>query len=498
MATGRMSARDLLGPVLIFLGALLVVAAIAMPLYLVGQLQKTPMDTDYTTVSTAQRSDGSTNSSALPAQILNRCSLTASRPEVSPAALTQQQRVVVVKPAGADRVTFQAGTSTRINQVQISGETVTPSADSTSGGGCLGALLSATVDRVTTNRTSGAAALGGGGSSEVQLDASTKSISVPDRRGVQYKFPFGTSSGKRYIYFDLASRTTNPLTYVDSTEIAGVKVLHFRQQVPAANLAQLRDANDSTPAGTQLSQAASWYGGFQGIDNRQKLPADLYRETTRDLYVEPDSGTIVNDRERIQEYYKISGVSGDAPEALRNYRLTNLDVTFAYDQNTQQSRAAAAKDLSSPIKLYGRWLPIAFGIVGALMLIAGIVLLLRGPRTPAAVVAGDDPYYPVATPDGDDDETRQFDRREHDGFTDADAPTEVRPDLRKRGSGGAAGGAAGTGPTDDDATQQFPRVSDDGPRVGWSSPDGPDSGRDVDGPGESETRPDDPWRRPNG
>ncbi|MGZ8177430.1 DUF3068 domain-containing protein [Williamsia sp. SKLECPSW1] len=493
MATGRMSARDLLGPVLIFLGALLIVAAIAMPLYLVGQLQKTPMDTDYTTVSTSQRTDGESGSSALPAKILNRCSLTASKPEVSPASLTQQQRVVAVKPAGADRVTFQAGTSTRINQVQISGETVTPSSDSTSGGGCLGGLLSATVDRVTTNRTSGAAALSGGGSSEVQLDASSKSISIPDRRGVQYKFPFDTSSKKRYIYFDLASRTTNPISYVDSTEIAGVKVLHFRQQVPETNLAQQRDANDSTPAGTQLSQAASWYGGFPGIDNRQKLPADLYRTTTRDVYIEPVSGTIVNDRERIQEYFKISGVSGDAPQSLRDYKLTNLDVTFAYDQNTQQARAAASKDLSQPIQLYGRWLPIAFGIIGALALIAGIFLLLRGPRTPAAVVAGDDPYYPVATPD---DDTRDLRDHEHDGFHDADAPTEVRPDLRKGAAG--SGAASGTGPTDDDETQQFPRVSDDGPRVGWSSPDGPgSSGHEPDGPGESETRPDDPWRRPD-
>lgn len=461
MASGRMSARDLLGPALVFVGSLLVVAAIAMPLYLVGQLQKTPMDTDYTTVSPAQRTDGTTGNAALPAQILNRCSLTATKPEVSPAALTRQQRVVVVKPAGSDRVTFQAGTSTRITKVQISGQSVTPSSDSTSGGGCLGALQSATIDRVTTNRSSGAASLGNGGSSEVQLDGTSKAVPVPDRLGVQYKFPFGTSSNKRYIYFDVASRTTNPLTYVDSTEIAGVKVLHFRQQVPEANLAQLRDANGSTPVGTQLSQPASWYGGFPGIDPRQKLPADLFRTTTRDLYVEPDSGTIVDARERIREYFKISGVSGDAPEALRNYSLTNLDATFAYDQDTQQARAQAAKDLASPILLFGRWLPIGLGIVGALALIAGIVVLVRGPRTPAAVVAGDDPYYPVARPETepsrDDDRRDTAFRGAHDGFSDADAPTEIRPDLRKGGSGA----------TDDDATREFPRVTDDP----WRRPD---------------------------
>lgn len=487
MASSRMSVRELVGPVLIFIGALFVVAAIAMPLYLVGQFQKTPMDTDYTTVSTSQRTDGSSGSQALPAQILNRCSLTSSKPEVSPANLTRQQRVVVVKPANSDRVTFQAGTSVRINQVQISGETVTPSSDSTSGGGCLGALLSATKDRVTTNRTTGAPALSGGGSSEVQLDSSDKTVTIPDRRGLQYRFPFDTDKGKNYIYFDLASRTTSPLKYVDSTEINGVSVDHFSQEVPEANLASLKDANGGVPQGTQLTQTASWYGGFPGIDGKQVLPADLYRKTTRDLYVDPTTGTIVNDRERVQEYFKISGISDDAPDALKNFSLTNLDATFAYDQKTQEQRAADAKDLASPIKLWGRWMPIVFGILGVLALAAGIVLLLRGPRRTPATAGGEDPYYPVATQDTDagtvgtrDDSANV---RGSDTYGGSDDATSAFPDLRKRG-----GGAAGAGATDDDATQNIPRVTGDEPH-GWSEPD-------ENGPGSAETRrDDDPWKR---
>ena len=116
MATGpRMSARDLAGPVAIFLGALLLVAAIALPLYYVGTLKKTPMDLDITSVSDSQAQQGVSGSDALPAKIFNRCSLEGPRAEVSDAHLTDQQRVLVVDPADADKVTFQAGNSVRID-----------------------------------------------------------------------------------------------------------------------------------------------------------------------------------------------------------------------------------------------------------------------------------------------------------------------------------------------------------------------------------------------
>lgn len=488
MASGRMSVRELVGPVLIFVGALLVVVAIASPLYLVGQLEKTPMDTDFTTVASSQRPDGGSGSQALPAQILNRCSLSDSKPEVSDANLTRQQRVVVVKPANSEKVTFQAGTSTRINQVQISGETVAPSSDSTSGGGCLGALLLATKDRVTTDRSTALPALGGGGSSEVQLDASDKTVTIPDRTGLQYRFPFDVDKSKNYNYFDLTTRTSSPLKYVDSSEINGVKVFHYTQDVPEANLASLKDANDQSPQGTTLSQASSWYGGFPDIDRNQKLPADLFHKATRDLYVDPVSGTIINAREKVEEYFKISGVSDDAPAALRDYKLTNMNATFVYDQKTQESLADDAKDLASPVRLWGRWLPIVFGVLGAIALVAGVFLLLRGPRRRTATAGGDDdPYYPVATHDDgpDDSAFRDSDYREpgyrDPGHDDAsDRPTTVFPDLRK--------GTGGSGGTDDDATQNIPRVTDDPSQAGWSDPNGP---------GSAETRRDDPWRGPD-
>ncbi|MBT0567474.1 DUF3068 domain-containing protein [Williamsia sp. CHRR-6] len=443
MASGRLSVKELVGPVLIFVGALLLVVAIALPLYLVGQLKKAPMDTDYTTVSAAQRVDG-VGTDALPAQILNPCSLTSDKPEVSDAALTRQQRVVAVKPAGSSKITYQAGTSIKIDKVAISGETVTPSADA-SGGGCLGSLYSATKDRVTTDRTSGEAKVSGGGSSEVLVDSADKSITIPDRKGLQYRFPFDAEKKSGYLYFDLTTRTSSPLKFVDTAEVSGVKVNHYRVEVPEADLGNQQGANGQPLAGATLSKPAAFFGGFPGIDKAQALTANLFHKGTYDLYVDPKTGTIINTRERIEEYYKFSGISDDSPAALRDYKLTKLDVTFAYDQKTQESRASAAKDQQSPITLWGRWLPILFGVLGLVALIGGIVVLFRSPAT-AGGGADDDPYYPVATPD---DANR---------FRDVgDAPTTTIPNLSKD-TGGTEGGY------DEDPTQNIPRQD-------WTDPD---------------------------
>ncbi len=104
--------------------------------------------------------------------------------------------------------------------------------------------------------------------------------------------------------------------------------------------------------------------------------------------------------------------------------------------------ADKAKDLASPIRLWGRWLPIVFGVVGAVGLIAGIFLMLRGPRRAPPVEGDADPYRPAG--------------RHDDG---SDGPRTGYPNLRKDNGG--------SGGTDDDVTQHIPRVTDDP----WRDPD---------------------------
>lgn len=438
MATGpRMSARDLAGPVAIFFGVLLIVVAIALPLYYVGTLKKTPMDLDITSVADSQAQQGVSESDALPAKIFNRCSLDAARAEVSDAKLTEQQRVLVVDPADANKATFQAGNSIRIDSYTNGDQTETPPAE----GGendCMTALLTATRDRITTNRTTAEPQISGGGQSEVQVDAGENSVSLPDRKGLQYRFPFGVEKNDDYTYFDLTTRTTNPLKFVDETEINGINTYHFTQEVPETDLSTLTDANDQQLAGTSIDQPAGWYGGFEGYRNNEKVPASLVQTTTRDLYVDPVSGTIINDREHIQQSFKLN-VGDDSPQEMLDYRLTALDVVFSYNQSTQEQLATDAKDLGSPIKLWGRWIPIVVGIIGVVLLAAGIWLLLRGPKTPAPAAAA--PYDP------DEQQRTDLIKQYRSGDGPGDSDNRYPPPAPQ--------------PYDPDQTRQIPAVRDD-------------------------------------
>lgn len=375
----RLSARDLAGPIAIFFGALLLVAAIALPLFYVDSLKKTPMDLDITTVSESQVQEGVSDNDELPAKLLNRCSLKGSEAQVSDAELTGQQRVIVTDPADSTRATLQAGSSDRIDSYMNGNQPYTPSADDD----CMSSIFTATVDKVTINRESAEPAIGDGGQSELQLAAGSDALPLPDRAGLQYRFPFGVEKTDNYQYYDLPTRTTNPLKFVGEEEVAGVSTYHFTQEIPEFDLSQLPDANGVQLSGTSINQTAGWFGGFEGVDDAERMTASLNQKTTRDLFVEPASGTIVDDREHIQQYFKIdAGV--DAPQAVTDYRLTALDVVMSYDKDTLEATADRAGDISGPINLWGKWFPIIGGILGVVLLAGGIWLLLRGGRKAAA------------------------------------------------------------------------------------------------------------------
>jgi hypothetical protein len=485
------------------------VAAIALPLYYVGTLKKTPMDLDITSVSDSQAQQGVSGSDALPAKIFNRCSLDGPRAEVSDARLTDQQRVLVVDPADADKVTFQAGNSIRIDSYTDGDETVTPPADGNDSG-CMSSLLTATRDRITTDRKTAEPQISGGGQSEVQVDAGENSVSLPDRKGLQYRFPFGVEKNDSYLYFDLPTRTTNPLTFVDEQEIQGVKTYHFTQEVPEMDLSTLTDANDQQLAGTSIDQPAGWYGGFPGYRNNDRLPASLIQKTTRDLYVDPASGTIVNEREHVEQYFKLN-VSEDSPQEMLDFKLTALDVVFSYNQSTQEQLASDAKGLEDPITLWGRWIPIVIGVIGLLLLAAGVWQLLRGgPKTPATET--NSPYDPNNPDDPNaqqrTDLIKQY--RGDDSSTAYPAAAGVHPGAHEQ-------------PYDPDQTRQIPAVRDDRgdgfadvgdqypymdqqrigeggasqhPQAGdpgWSAPHESDIPHNDD---PQRRGPDEPWRRP--
>ncbi|MQY23521.1 DUF3068 domain-containing protein [Nocardia macrotermitis] len=324
---------------LVGLGALLIVAALMIPTYTLGQLAKTPLDLEITTIAPSD-----TNA---PSKVLDIKSLsgTGAVKVNSNVHLISQRYLTVEDPSDKTEMTIQAGQTLR--NIDAQGET---------------GLLSAVIDRVTIDRKTGMPVEDDpNGSIAVNTDSNGNSIADPIQHdGLQYRFPIGTDK-KTYPYFDINARKSFDMNFVEQTEINDLKVYHFQQKIPATDLSKVVSSTSNQVA----LPASKW--GIPGGDTTVTM--DRYYTNTRDVWVEPETGTIIKGSEQIHMYY---ARSGDKPD------VTALQSTLVFDDNTVNSQIAIAKDNMDKISLYGRTLPIILGIVGAVLLIVGLVFGLRG------------------------------------------------------------------------------------------------------------------------
>lgn len=332
---------------LVGLGALLIVAALMIPTYTVGKMAKTPLDLEITTIAVNQPDE---ESSVLDAKSLTAPEGSAKVDQNVP--LVSQRFLTVEEPSDANEMTVQAGNTLR--RIDKQGDA---------------GLLTAYIDRVTIDRKTGEpVSTDPNGSIAVTVNKNMESIADPvNRTGLQYRFPIGTEK-KSYPYFDVNARITTDMEFVEETEINGTKVYHFKQQVPVTNLWETVQA----PTNRLSLPAAKW--GVEGGDE----PVTMYRwySNERDVWVEPETGTIVKGGEKLNIFY---ARSGDKPE------VTALKSHLVFDSDTVESQLAVAKENIDRLSLFGRILPIVLGVLGLISLVAGIVLGIRdgGAAAPA-------------------------------------------------------------------------------------------------------------------
>ncbi|WP_369640270.1 DUF3068 domain-containing protein, partial [Nocardia sp. JMUB6875] len=329
--------------VLVGLGAMLLVAAIMIPTYTVSRLAKTPLDLEITTVATNPQTGA-------PSEVLDAKSLTSptgSAKVDTNVPLVSQRFLTVENPSNASEMTVQAGQTLRRTDKQ--GDT---------------GLLTATIDRVTIDRKTGepVESVDGGPNGAIAVTVDKKGDSVMDpvqHTGLQYRFPIGTDK-KTYPYFDLNARKSYDINYVDETEINNLKVYHFQMSVPVTDLSTVANS----PTNKLSLPAAKW-----GLEGDGDVTMTRFYTNVRDLWIEPETGTVIKGQEQIHLYY---ARSGDKPE------VTALKSTLVFDENTIESQISVAKDNMDKIALYGRILPIILGVIGLLLLIAGVLLGVLG------------------------------------------------------------------------------------------------------------------------
>ena len=352
---------------LVGLGTLLIVAALLLPTYAMGQLAKTPLDLEITTIAK--------NRPDKPSEVLDAKSLSSG---TGPAkidrtvTLLSQRFLTVEDPSDKNDMTIQAGQTLR--NIDKKGDT---------------GLLSALIDRVTIDRKDGMpVGTDPNGSIASSVNSKGESVAEPvQHEGLQYRFPVGTEQ-KTYPYFDINARKTFDMNFVEETEVNDLKVYHFTQDVPPTDLAKISNA----PTNRVELPAAKW--GVEGGDN--PISMDRYYSNTRDVWVEPKTGTIINGSEQMHMYYSRDGAK---PE------VTALNSTLEFDGNTVDSQISEAKYYMDELSLYGRVLPIVFGVVGVIVLAVGLILGLRGGGGPTLVQRRSAPSGPAP----DDAPTEQID-----------------------------------------------------------------------------------------
>lgn len=370
----RSGPSRILACILVGLGTFLLAVAVLIPTYTVDKLKKTPLDLEVTTVATGN------------GDVLDSKALLAGKAEVNTnVPIVAQRYVITEQPSDADVISLQAGqTLIRTDKQGESG------------------LLTATVDRLTADRVSSMPVEPPVGTIQT---SSTEPAEEVSHTGLQYKWPFDAEK-KSYPYFDLNSRTTQDINFVEETEINGMKVYHYNQVIEPVDLSKVVP---SAPTNKLTLPAKTW--GVPGDD--QPVTMIRWYANERDVWVDPITGVVIKGQEKLYQYYARDKAK---PE------VTVLKATLPFDENTIEYQIGQAKDGQDKLSLFGRTLPIVAGILGVIALIAGIFLGLRGGRGNKGPTAGG-PANPPAGSAGNDwttDKTEEFPTVNMDkgGFTE--------------------------------------------------------------------------------
>ena len=171
-----------------------------------------------------------------------------------------------------------------------------------------------------------------------------------EHQGLTSKFPFDTQQ-ETYDFWDSTLREAVPIAYVDTDEIDGVTVYRFEQTIPPTEFATI-----DLPA------------DLLGEEGDETLTAQRMYSNTRTLWVEPNTGVII-DREEQQK----STIAYDGTD-----RITATEVVTSYDDATVTGNADKYGSLATQLNLVKNVLPLVFLILGVALIIVGFVLTRRG------------------------------------------------------------------------------------------------------------------------
>lgn len=183
----------------------------------------------------------------------------------------------------------------------------------------------------------------------------------PDHEGAYaVKLPFNVKKTE-YLFHEPTAAEAFPVAFERETKVRGLDVYEFRGTVPETQRGQI-----NVP------------GSFVGApDARTVFVEEYYENDERVLFVEPRTGIIVSTSSKPRRFFRPVEI-GSATGAVET---TIFEAEVAANDETQQELVNDARDARDQLNLYGRTLPLVLGVIGLLLLVAGVLLAARSRRT---------------------------------------------------------------------------------------------------------------------
>ncbi len=219
-----------------------------------------------------------------------------------------------------------------------------------------GTIVSQSTERSPFDATSGEAVNCCGAFDEV---AQGDRVEVK-REGLIFKFPFNTQK-QTYQWWDGTLNDTVEATYQGEDEIEGLTVYVFKTEVPR------------TQVGTRELPAS-----LLGEDGDGEIAAETMYQDTKTMYVEPETGAVLNRTEDVLNSYAVDGED----------RITATEATISYTADQVVRNADDQRSNANSLGLLRGPLPIGLGVAGLLGLLAGLFLV----RQPASARKSDEDF----------------------------------------------------------------------------------------------------------
>ena len=197
-----------------------------------------------------------------------------------------------------------------------------------------------------------------------------------ERDGISYFFPSGAEQ-RSYPFFDPLTQDTEPIDFLRDEKLDSIPTYVFHQDVAPVSLGEIFafDAHRSGPAGDFYSaESLERYT----LKPKSHVILEPFYAVSRTVWVEPTTGTIVNEEEHPRIFWATDARQAQAMvDADDTHERALLDVPLSWSDSTRTERLDSVRRVIDTVKILSivSWLGKAIGV--ALLAVAAAMFMRR-------------------------------------------------------------------------------------------------------------------------